>query len=162
RDWSSDVCSSDLLPWSGQTAPPAGGAQHASVNLSVRRNNRFDDALVFREGVAVFEQRLNDWGPEGPVDVSTARRYVAAATVALAPGDPGPVVVPVVAERPGYGGNVPPPGTINRIVQVGSGMSNTDASVVPGDTSHELRAAAIPDVPVLEHVGQQVLFTEGA
>src|SRR5690606_32898336 len=59
-----------ILPWSGQTAPPAGGAQHASVNLSVRRNNRFDDALVFREGVAVFEQRLNDWGPEGPVDVS--------------------------------------------------------------------------------------------
>lgn len=150
-----------ILPWSGQSAPPSAGEAYATTTLEVSRTTRIDESLPLVAGT-VFQQWLNDYGPSGPQLVTSERRYLTTHPVAFAPGDAGPITVEVRAEKPGYGYNLPAPGTIARIVQSGAGLTNTGASVVAGLAGYELQATELPDVPALAHVGAMVLFISGA
>jgi len=159
-----------ILPWSGQTAPSAGGAQQATVTITVTRNLRLDVPLVLPAG-AFVEEVAFDWGPTGAVPVQTGRRFQLLSNVVFFSGDSGPYNVIAQAEKPGWGYNNPQPGSISLVDQPGSGYENTLASVTfdpgsgpptPRSLSALLISAPQPDMFVLEHVGQYVAFTAGA
>ncbi len=151
-----------IRPWSGQTDEPSGGERKATVVMEVRRTRLFHMPMPLLAGVTTFQHWINDWGKEGPQLVTTNRRYLGLTSATLAPGDAGPLVVEAEAERAGFGYNVPAPGTIQRIAQQGGGLANTGASLIPGESSHELRATEQPDVPSVAHVGAMVEITSGA
>lgn len=161
-----------ILPWSGQTAPPASGAQSATVTLTLTRSLRLEQPLLLQAGTFVEEQ-ATDWGyPEG-VPVLTGRRYALDQTYVFEPGIQGPLTVTATAERPGTGYNNPQPGTISVFPQPGTGYQNDFATV---------RAQNYPNAPISpqstalvfvdcaneadsfipQHVGQYLLFMSGA
>lgn len=151
-----------ILPWSGQTNEPAAGARRATVVVSVTRTRGFDRELTFRAGEVVFEEETIDFGPSGPVVILTGRKYAVQTTKTLGPGESGPVEIPCIAVRPGYGYNLAQIGGIRRFVQPGARLQNDGATVEPGPDGHRLVVKNQPDVVVPEHVGQYVLFTAGA
>lgn len=150
-----------IMAWSGQTDEPASGAVHATVTIRLTRSLDFDRELTFAQGQVMFEQEVADYGPEGPVMVRTGRRYVVAQTRVLVPGQ-AEIDLPCVAERPGYGYNLPFEGDIRRVVQRGAGLANIEASLVPGNSTHRLVLAENPDVISPEQVGQYVEIIAGA
>lgn len=152
-----------LLPGSGQSWPPAGGAAKSTVELSVVRSRRADLLLVLEPGTLVEEVQV-DAGPSGGVEVRTGRRYALPERVAFFPGEVGPVTLSAPAERAGSAYDLPAPGTIRGLVQPGASLGNEGASVESsaGPTPHRLRSAPFPDAPVPEHVGQSVELTLGA
>lgn len=158
-----------ILPWSGQTAPPAAGEARATVALSFTRTARIETALRLTAGAVFVEEVATDWGDEGGVDVPTGRRYTLVADLVLMPGEAGPVTALAVAEGPGYGYNNPRPGTLRRIVQPGVGFNHDKASVVitsvgdPNLPNHRVLLQTInqADTIVPEHVGQHVEMTAG-
>lgn len=151
-----------ILPWSGQTNEPAGGAAHATTTLTVTRTRLFEEWVTFAAGEVLFEEVTTDFGRDGPVEVVTGRRFVVQTSASFGPGEAGPLSVAVVAERPGYGFNNVGIGNLRRIVQPGSKFGNTGATVVPGVESHRLVVENRPDVVVPGHVGQYLTFLVGA
>lgn len=165
-----------ILPWSGQSGPPASGAQQATVTLTVSRNPRAGYVqwpLVIAAGQVLFDEQTTDWGDQGSVTVLTGRRYVAAQTLAIPPGDEGPYQLQAQAEKPGYGYNNPLPGTIRVVDQPGTGYSNDRASMLvtpagapappPGQAAvATLVTADAPAMFLPNMVGQYVLMTSGA
>ena len=151
-----------IRPWSGQTAPPAAGEAKATTVLEFTRSSLLTSPLTLFAGMVV-QNILTDYSKEGPIDVTTQRRYIVDTDVTLAPGETGPVAVPVTAERPGPGYNLPPPGTITQILQTGDGLTNTGATVIPGTgNAHELSSSVLPDVPVVGNIGAYMLLKSGA
>lgn len=150
-----------IRPWSGQTAPPGSLEAHARVDVEVTRNRGLEFPLVFPAGFVV-EQVLDDYSPDGSILVQTGRRYVVEETRAMMPGDPGPLVLRLRAEKAGATYNVPPPGTISLHISVGEGLANDGATVVPGTVAHQLRCREEPDVIAPSCVGSYVRFTAGA
>lgn len=146
-----------LLPWSGQTAPSAGGAQRASVTLQVRRTELLHLPCIVGTEV-LFEEVTNAPSDDGPVPLHTGRMYRLVEPLVFAPGEAGPFDVQATAERPGYGFNNPLAGTINTLVQHGAGLANDRATVV----KDALVADNRPDTPVPGHVGHYMRFTSGA
>jgi hypothetical protein len=165
-----------IRPWSGQSSPPAGGAQAASVDLTFTRTGYSTGPILLAAGFVFFEEQQIDWGTDGGEAYNTGRRYTLVDDYVIEPGDSGPIVLRAVAEEPGYGYNNPLPGTIKIIDQPGAGFYHDGASVVvtpaaftPLDsgpsspyTRATLTAANVPDMFVPEHVGQYVLFTAGS
>lgn len=153
-----------ILPWSGQTDSPAAGAAFSAVELTVERAMRLESPVTIVQGQVLFEHVLTDWGVDGGVEVSTKRRYVAAEDLTFGPGERGPFQLLCLSEKPGYGYNLPTPGTIRRFVQPGAGLNNDQARVVaaPNISTFELVVRESPDVVVPEHVGRYVLFTAGS
>lgn len=151
-----------LLPFSGQSSPPAGGAARAAVELTVSRSLRLDEVLILEPGTLVEEVAL-DAGPSGAVEVLTGRRYALSERLAFLPGEAGPKSVAAAAERLGRGLDWPAPGSLRHLSAPGAGLGNEGASVVPGAPGpHALVAAPVPDAPVPEHDGQTVELTLGA
>lgn len=150
-----------LLPWSGQTSDPAAGGAFSRVELAFTRAGTFLQELALVTGTLVEEVQV-DFSDAGGVEVHTGRRYALTQTVGLGPGDAGPLLAAAQAEAWGQGYDNPAPGTLQAVVQPGSGMFNGGATVVPGVAAHQLVVAPVPDVLLPEHVGQYVAFTAGA
>lgn len=152
-----------ILPWSGQTASPSVGAQPSRVVLKATRDGLFTLPLFISAGDIVVQHRLNDYGPNGPQDVTTNRLFVVEESVAFGVGQAGPIDVKVVATTTGPGFNEVEPGTLRTILQPGVGFSNTGATVENGGgATNRLVCTVFPDVPITQHVGQYLLFTSGA
>lgn len=150
-----------VLPHSGQTQEPAGGASKSRVTLRITRSSGFERAVVLAAGFMVEEVEI-DFAPGGGIEVATGRRYLLLDRNGFAPGEIGPVFVDAEAEREGIGYDEPQAGSIRGIVQPGSGFSNEGATVTPGVRTHRLAVAPDPDVVIAEHVGQLVELTAGA
>lgn len=150
-----------ILPWSGQTQPPAAGAALAAVDVTITRPKLFDREFTFGAGLVLLEQELLDFSESGPIAVGTGRRYVVNRTATMAPGEPS-VVVSMLAERAGAGYNLAPPNTIKRFVQAGAGFTNSGASLVPGPGAHRLVMKNEADVVAPEQVGSYLLMIGGA
>jgi len=151
-----------VLPWSGQTDEPAAGARNAEVDLTLTRTTQFTIPISIIEGQVVFVENVDDMGQDGAQVVQSGRRFVAAETRTFAPGEAGPITIRARAERPGFGYNMSPPGSINEVAQVGANFAHDLAQVVAGVESHRLIVRPSPDVVIPEHVGCFVLFTSGA
>lgn len=149
-----------IMPSSGQTDEPAGGARRATVTLEFTRLGIALQEVTFFAGQVLVEELAHDFGPDGPVEVLTGRRYVLRGTTFV----PGSLLVTAIAdaELPGYGYNLPLPGTIVRFVQPGSTLGNTGAHVVPGVASHNLVLRPIADVLGTASIGQYVELQGGA
>jgi len=159
-----------ILPWSGQTNPPASGPNQATVELTLSRTGLPQQPLVLPTGTWVDEVSP-DWSPTGTQMVVTGLRYYLSENVVFEPGESGPLTVTAVAERPGYGYNNPQPGTLTLLEQPGTRYYNVDASVTnslptlpvaPGSIAQATMVVIdVPHVVVPGHVGQYVTFTAG-
>jgi len=161
-----------ILPYSGQTHPPASGGRKAQVVLTFERDKRYVHwPLVLGAGLIQVEEETNDWSENGFEPVLTERRYVLKNDLVFQPGDTGPFDVDAEAEAIGDGYNNPAPGSIKSIVQAGASFENTRASVtvqlapiVNVDSTNTVMVTTPnhPDTFVPEHVGQYMLFTAGS
>jgi len=151
-----------ILPWSGQTNPPAAGASLAAGTLEVMRTLRAELPLTLLAGAVLYEEVEVDWSRDGGVPVFTGRQYTLRDDFTFLPGEMGPVSLAIVSTTPGYGYANPLPEKITHVAQPGSGFSNIRASVTQGSTTAQLVVSPEPDVVVPEHVGQYVEFTAGA
>jgi hypothetical protein len=152
-----------ILPWSGQTGPPASGVRFARTILTGTRTGHFEVPLFFTPGEILVQHRLNDYGEHGPQDVTTNRLYIVEEPAAFGVGEAGPIEIRVVAVNPGPGYNRPEPETLRTILQPGVGFNNLAATVENGSGStNRVIATIFPDVPITKHVGQYLLFTLGA
>lgn len=154
-----------ILPFSGQSNPPAAGASPATVQLSFVRTARIDQPLVVGAGLVFFEELSEDWGdfPGDPGQpVLTGRKYALVVDLVFAPGEAGPLFAAAQSVAPGYGFNNPMPGSISHVDQPGSGFNNNVGSVFPAVFADSLVTDDRPDVVIPEHVGQYVAFTAGA
>jgi hypothetical protein len=155
-----------VLPWSGQTNPPAQGAQYATVTLTFTRTTRNNVAVRLGAGLVYYDEQENDWSTTGSTLVLTGIRFTLENDLVFMPGDFGPITATAIAENPGYGYNNPQPGSIQVFDQDGGQFYNTGASVVAGSTmnpyAYQLVAANVMDMFIPQHVGQYVLFTAGA
>lgn len=161
-----------ILPWSGQTAPPAGGAARSTVVLTIDRTLLPNLSLVFPNGALVGESAPATGSPEG-IQVLTGRRYSLDEDVTFVPGDVAPKTVTATAERPGKGYDNPRPGTIVAVDQPGARFSNTGATVratnyPPASIVRTplqrvfVVATDRPDVFLPDHVGRYLQFVAGA
>lgn len=152
-----------ILPWSGQTNEPASGASLATVTLTFSRSLQQDRPLVLGAGSVFYEQSVVDYGDAGGETVLTELRYTLVQDLVFAPGESGPLEAEAVAEKPGFSYNNPMAGSISAVDQPGALFFNGGASVVlGGGASITVLGANKPDVPILGHVGQYVVFTSGA
>jgi hypothetical protein len=155
-----------VLPWSGQTNPPAQGAKYATVALTFQRTLKNNIPVRLAAGIVFYDEQTNDWGPTGSVPVITGLRYTLVNDLVIMPGDFGPVTATATAEFPGYGYNNPLPGSIQVFDQSGGGFYNGGASTVVSASTPYLAYSIISnnqaDMFVPQHVGQYVLFTAGA
>ncbi len=151
-----------ILPWSGQTAPPAAGGSRSVLTLTLARSRRPEIPLTFGAGAILFQEIAPDWGDSGGVEVTTGRQYTLTHDITFLPGDTSPKQAEIVATRVGYGFANPMPGTIKGILQPGAKFQNNKASIVQTPQAARLIVQPGPDVIVPEHVGQYVQLTAGA
>src|SRR5216684_6056203 len=90
-----------ILPWSGQTNPPASGASNSTCTFMFNRSKYANIPLRIASNVVMFEELVNDWGLNGPVPTLTGRQYALQNDVVFAPGDLGPHSSLGSAENPG-------------------------------------------------------------
>ena len=160
-----------IVPWSGQTNPPAEGESFARVTLTLTRTGSLHTMLCFKAGQLAVEEEIVDWGSEGGQRFRTGRLYLNTQTIAFLPGETGPLTMVFQAQKPGYGYNNPLPQTIVAPVQFGAVFENDGASIALRASASSpvpaFRNAAIftaqndPDVPIPEHIGQYYRFTNG-
>lgn len=159
-----------ISPWSGQTNPPAGGAQRSQVILEFSRTKRLQHALLLGKGAILVQEKTTLPGEEGPVEFLTGRRYVLREDVLFFPGDSGPLEVLAEAEREGYGYDNPRPETLSAIFQPGAVFENdvarVDVSTQPAAKTPPHAGASVTaddqaDMFIPDHVGQYFEFTAG-
>lgn len=150
-----------ILPWSGQTAPPAAGETAATVKLTFARTKLLEQPLRLGAGQVFYEEVTNDWGQSEPTPVHTGRRYTLQADLIFLPGESGPFEVDAIAEKIGYGYNNPLPGAINFVSQPGTAFYH-DRATVSSITPLVLVTVNEADTFVPDHVGQYVMFTAGS
>lgn len=155
-----------ILPWSGQTNPPAAGEQLATVTLSFTRTKHMELPLILGAGLVYYDEQTNDWGETGSVPVLTGRRYTLQNDLVFLPGESGPLTAVANAERAGVGYNNPLPGTIQVLDQPGSNFNNvaadiTNSQATNGPKLYFLQTANTVDTLIPEHVGQYVAITGG-
>jgi len=147
--------------WSGQTFEPASGAQFATVDITITRTKEFVWSVVLPAGTRIQEVAI-DFGKLGGEEVITGREYIFPQNTGFVSGQPGPITITAIADRQGEGFDNPLPGTLNRIAQVGVGLSNSGASIVLGTSIHSMILAIEPDVITNDQIGQYVQFIAGA
>lgn len=150
-----------ILPWSGQSNPPSAGASLATVELTLMRTKRTEFPLTIRAGEVQFEEIATDFGPGGGIEVPTGRRFTLAHDFTFLPGERGPVTVPAISTRPGFGYTNVMPGSIRRIVQPGTGLGNGGATVAVGAVTARLIFTPFPDVVGPQQVGQHLVLIGG-
>lgn len=147
-----------IFPWSGQTDEPASGGRKATVILKASRTSA-ERPVVFEAGLTILHA-TTDYGENGGQEVTTGRRYFVATRTVMMPGNVGPFDVPAIAENVGTGYNLPQPGTIRKILQVGTDLSNTGAMVLSGNRLQ--LAVGAGDVLAPAHILSYIQFTDGA
>ena len=148
--------------WSGQTNEPASSGRLATVTLTLSREApNWTRTVILPAGTQVEEVAI-DFGQLGGEEIATGRRYLLTTNTGFVPGQAGPINILAIADRPGEGFDNPLPGTLRRIVQAGAGLSNEDASVIPGVIVHSLVMGVDPDVITHAQIGQYVEFIAGA
>jgi hypothetical protein len=153
-----------ILPWSGQTAPPAGGASLAEVDLLVARSGQgvlSANFPIILTPALWYDHAPIDSDAQGPIQVLTGRRYSGSNVAVIGPGHLDPVVVTALSERPFAGYNLPLPNTIT-VIEQQTGLANDSASIVPLSAVNQLVLHNEPDVLGPAHIGQYVLMTSGA
>lgn len=150
-----------LKAWSGQTAEPSHVAQLATGFLQVTRvpTDLFPASvpIVFAQDQFFADHVGIDWSDSGPAEFLSGRRYFVTQSIALGPKALGPLLLPARAEKPGGSYNLPGPGTIRGLTQVGTGLSNVAlATSSPAPGSNLLTLGAQPDVLTALQVGQYV------
>lgn len=151
-----------VKPWSGQTSEPASGGRFSTVTLTLAREaHDWTQSIILPAGTQV-EEVVIDFGRLGGEEVATGRRYLLTKNTGFVSGQAGPIEILAIADRPGEGFDNPLPGTLRRIVQVGVGLSNEGASVVPGVITNSLVMGVEPDVITHAQIGQYVAFVAGA
>lgn len=155
-----------VKPWSGQTSDVALGPTKATVQLTLSRVGAASEPLVVGAGLVWFEEQATEWGDAGTTRVPTARRYALLADLVFLPGELGPFTVSAQAEGPGWGYNNPTPGSISLVDQEGSGLTNSEGSVVVSSSAATAAASLVavdsPDVVVPQNVGSYVVLTAGS
>jgi hypothetical protein len=161
-----------ILPWSGQTNPPASGPVQATVQLTLSRTGLLNQPLILAAGITWIDEIAPDWSPTGTQMVDTGLRYFLASDCIFEPGESGPITVTAIAERPGYGYNNPQPGALSYIEQPGTRYYNVDAAItntLPGlAILQNVRAVTqmtvidVPHVPIPQNIGQYLTITAGA
>lgn len=151
REWSGSADS-------GTAFPPATGAAQAEVTLLLTRDKCLYQTLYLQAGCFVVGEEKNDWGEQGSVPVLTGRKYILKEDVVIHAGESGPIELKMIAERPGYGYNIPPPNTITHIYQAGSGLNNRNATFTqnfgtPFHYALNFACVSEPDVIVPDNVG---------
>ena len=86
-----------ILPWSGQTNPPASGPKRATVELTLARSGRPDLPLILAAGFTWVDEVIPDWSPTGTQPFNSGLRYTLVADVVFEPGESGPLSVLAVA-----------------------------------------------------------------
>lgn len=156
-----------ILPWSGQVAPPASGAQQATVQLTFSRTLRLQEPLVLGAGTVWYDEVEPEPAVGQGTTVNTGRRFTLQQDLVFLPGQSGPLTASAIAERPGYGYNNPQPGSINLVEQPGTQYANSGAtlSVVNPTFSKSalqtitLASANQAEVFLPQHVGQYVTLS---
>jgi len=151
-----------ILPWSGQSAPPAMGAARTQIVLQLGRAARASMPMTIGAGQTLMLEVALDANVDGPIEVETGRAYTLTRDVTWLPGDTTTKTVDAVAARVGYGTANPGPGTVKKILQVGSGYTNDKATIVQTPSVARLIVTPEPDVVVPEHVGQYFELVAGA
>lgn len=159
-----------ILPWSGQSSEPASGPVCATATMSFSRSGRLNEPLVLGAGLVFFDEVAPDASPRGTQRVATGRRYTLQSDLVFQPGQSGPLLATIVAEKPGYGFNNPIIGSINTTEQPGTQYSNVDAAIIGalpcplgGATAvASLVVADAPDIVIPQHVGQYVELLTGS
>lgn len=158
-----------ILPWSGQTNPPATGPNQATVTLTISRTKLLNQPLILGAGFTWVDEVAPDWSPTGTQLITTGLRYSLMTDVVFEPGESGPLTVTAIAERPGYGYNNPQPGSLNTIEQPGTNFYNTDAQItnnlvgtpLAGIAATQLIVLDIPHTVIPGHIGQYFTVTQG-
>jgi len=149
-----------IFPFSGQSDEPAGGAELASVVLTVTRERLPQQPLTIQAGTVVLHV-VDDYGEEGAVEVVTARRYLFEEDLVFGVGEVGPKTVDALSERPGFNYNLPLEGTLKRLEQPGSGLLNTNATQLAIAGANWLELDVTADVLTPFQTGQYVWLTLG-
>ncbi len=157
-----------ILPWSGQTSPPAAGGQKASVTLTLARTLLPHQPLILMAGTLVDDLEP-DYSLTGTQLVDTGLAFALASDLIVFPGSSGPVSVVATAARQGYSYNNPTVGAINSIEQPGTQYYNVDAAVVNNNgpigpsvvATTWIQCFDVPHVFLPSHVGQYLLVTMG-
>ena len=85
-----------ILPWSGQTAPPASGPTAATVTLYLQRlpgGSAYTATAITLVAGTLVGETTTDWSANGSVVVQTGRLYQLTQTVVLPPGGKGTINV---------------------------------------------------------------------
>jgi hypothetical protein len=159
-----------IMPFSGQSNPPAAGEAQATVTLRLARSTRQELPLVLGAGMVFYEEQTDDWGDTGAVPINTGRRYTLVEDFVFFPGESGPFDVQAIAEKPGYGYNNPLVGSIKVVDQVGVNFYHQRATVQvvagnippPVTSTVTVVSANETDTFIPEHAGQYLLLTAGA
>jgi hypothetical protein len=125
-----------IMPWSGETNPPAGGSAYATAPVSIILPSPSLNTVTFSTNL-IFQEVETDWGQNGGVPVVTGRQFQLESPITFSPGNVGPLTGTVVATVPGYSYNLCPIGSISQTVQPYTGdtppyptssaiISNTD------------------------------------
>jgi hypothetical protein len=160
-----------ILPWSGQTAAPAAGPSKATTTLALSRTGLLHQPLVLGAGLVWVDEVAPDWSPTGTQEITTGLRYTFVNDVVFEPGESGPILAEIVAERPGWGYNNPLPGTLSALEQPGTLYTNVGAAITNSLPSLPVSAQSIasaqlivqdvPHVVIPAHVGQYFLILAG-
>lgn len=156
-----------LRPWSGQQAEPSHVAALATGFLQLSRvpTELFPASIpvVFPSEQFFVDHVGLDWSDSGPVEFLSGRRYFVTQSLAIGPGALGPLLLPARAEGPGGSYNLPGPGTIRGLTQIGSGLSNIALSTsAPAPGINLMTLGAQPDVLTALQVGQYVRLSAPA
>jgi hypothetical protein len=160
-----------ILPWSGQTNPPASGPNQATVELTISRTGLLEQPLILGAGLIWVDDIEPDYSPTGTQLVNTGLRYYLSEDVVFEPGEMGPLTVTAIAERPGYSYNAPFPGMLNLFEQPGTGYNNIEAAVTANVATTPISKTAltstlitcidVPHVFIPALVGQYITVTQG-
>lgn len=146
-----------IFPWSGQTDEPASGPRKAVATLTISRSVGMQH-VVLDAGLTILHV-TTDYGENGAESFATGRRYILDTPTVLLPGDVGPVTVTATAEQAGTGYNLPQPGTINTILQLGSAFTSA-GTILAGNILQLVPGAG--DVLAPAHIKSYVKLLSGA
>ena len=111
-----------IMPWSGQTNPPAAGGAYATVQISITLLAMSSNTVTFSTDL-VFQEVEPDYGENGVVSIITGRQFKLINPIVFTPGNVGPLTGTVQATVQGYSYNLCAPGTICKILQPFTGDS---------------------------------------
>lgn len=145
---------------SGTDYEPSTGASKAEVTLMLTRDKHLEMPVYLQAGYFTVGEIKNDWGESGSVPVLTGRKYILQEDAVIHPGETGPIPLKMIAERSGYGYNIPLKDSISYIYQTGNGLNNDYCQFTQSLNANyqsscvlDFSCVSEPDVLVPDNVG---------